>query len=324
MAERSEAARIVAFGEVVADIYRDPSDSEVELSMTARPGGAPANVAVAAARLGAGAAFIGSVGDDLFGEFVLKALAAEGVEVQSIVRQKAPTRTSLAFVEILPDGDREFTFYRSKPAADELFTPGDVLSDALADASFINFGSIPLLTEPARSAARSLAELAGESGVPFAFDVNYRAHLWSDDATAREAVEPFLDLASVVKLSDDELLPLLRVTDPDEAADVLLERGASLVLVSLGPDGAFYATEGFRGRIPSVEVRVVDATGAGDAFLAATLVKLAGGDLTDETLVREAVRYGTTAGAIACTGLGAMEPLPTGDRLERHIRGEAL
>ncbi|MGI8649692.1 MAG: carbohydrate kinase family protein [Rubrobacter sp.] len=319
-------ARIVTLGEVVADIYRNEADSAVELPMTARPGGAPANVAVAAARLGAGAAFLGSVGDDLFGDFILEALSAEGVEVEGVVRQKTPIRTSLAFVEIFPDGDREFTFYRSRPAADELLAPDDISSGVLAGASFINFGSIPLLTEPARSAARSLAELAKKSGVPFAFDVNYRAHLWPDDATARETVGPFLELSDIVKLSDDELAPLLAVSDPDEAADALLGRGVSLVLVSLGPDGAFYATKDFRGKVTSVEVEAVDATGAGDAFLAATLVRLAesGGDLTDEGLVCEAVRNGAIAGAIACTGFGAMGPLPTKKELEHSLQDDAL
>lgn len=317
-------AKIITLGEVVADIYRDPGGPEVELPMTARPGGAPANVAVAAARLGANAAFLGSVGDDLFGEFILRALSAEGVNVDGVVRQRPPIRTSLAFVEVFPDGDREFTFYRSKPAADELLDPDDIPPEALADASFVNFGSIPLLTEPARSAARSLAGTARERGIPFALDVNYRAHLWPEDDAAREAVGPFLDLADVVKLSDDEPPPLLGVEEPEEAADALIPRGASLVLVSLGPDGAFYATKDFRGRVTSPVVDAVDATGAGDAFLAATLVRLAEGgcDFANEGLVREAVRHGTTAGAIACTGLGAMGPLPTKGELLARLEGE--
>lgn len=313
--------KIVTLGEVIADIYRDEGDLDVEMPLRALPGGAPANVAVAAARLGAEAAFIGSVGEDLFGDFILRALAAEGVDADSVVRQKVPIRTSLAFVEIFPDGDREFTFYRSKPAADELLAPDDISPKVLENADFVNFGSIPLLTEPARSAARSLAELAGDSGATFAFDVNYRAHLWPDEATAKETVSPFLDLADVVKMSDDELAPLLGVKEPDEAADALIGRGASLVLISLGSDGAFYATKDFRGRVPSIEIEAVDATGAGDAFLAATLVRLAGGgrDFTNEGLVREAVGRGTVAGAIACTGFGAMAPLPTREELDARL-----
>lgn len=310
--------RIVTLGEVVADIYREESASEVEMPFRALPGGAPANVAVASARLGAEAAFVSSVGNDLFGDFIMRALDAEGVETGAVVRQGSPVRTSLAFVEVFPDGDREFTFYRSSPAADEELSPDDVEREALFGASFVNFGSIPLLTEPVRSATRRFAELANEMDIPVAFDVNFRAHLWESVEAAREAVEPMISLSAIVKLSEDETSPLLGVEDIEEAAELLLERSVSLVLISLGAEGAFYAARDFRGRLPSFEVEAVDATGAGDAFLAATLVHLSEASM-DEASVREAVRRGTAAGAMACTGFGAMGPLPTSDELERFM-----
>jgi fructokinase len=314
--------KIVALGEVVSDIYRGENLSDVELGFVARPGGAPANVAVAASRLGAGAAFVGSVGEDLFGDFILRALESEGVETGGVGRQSPPTRTSLAFVEIGPDGDREFTFYRSSPAADELLSAEDVTDDLVAGASFVNFGSIPLIREPARSATHRIAQLARERGVPVAFDVNYREHLWEGREAAREAVDPLLDLSTIVKLGDDELEPLLGTDDADEAARMLLDRGVQLVLVSKGPEGAFYATSGFRGEVPAFDIgEVVDATGAGDAFLAATLVHLSDGPLDDEERVREATRRGCAAGALACTGFGAMSALPTRNELEKLVSG---
>lgn len=308
--------RIVALGEVVSDIYRGERISDVELGFVARPGGAPANVAVAASRLGSAAAFVGSVGRDLFGDFILRALESEGVETGGVSRQEPPTRTSLAFVEIGPDGDREFTFYRSNPAADELLSAGDVTEDLVAGASFVNFGSIPLIREPARSATHRIAELARDNDVPVAFDVNFREHLWEGREAAREAVDPLLDLSTIVKLGDDELEPLLGVGEVEEAAEMLLGRGVGLVLVSKGPEGAFYATGGFRGEVPTFEIgEVVDATGAGDAFLAATLVHLSDEPLTEER-VREATLRGCAAGALACTDYGAMRALPTTDELE--------
>ncbi len=312
--------KIVALGEVVSDIYRGEEISDVELGFIARPGGAPANVAVAASRLGSEAAFVGSVGEDLFGDFILRALEAEGVDVSSVSRQEPPTRTSLAFVEISADGDRAFTFYRSSPAADELLSPDDVSRDVLSGASFLNFGSIPLIKDPVRSATCRAAELARDAGVPVAFDVNYREHLWKNPEAAREAVEPLLDLSTIVKLSDDEIGPLLGKEDAEEAAEKLLERGVALVLVSKGPEGAFYATGAFSGNVPAFGVEAVDATGAGDAFLAATLVHLDGAEW-DEGRVREAARRGTAAGALACTGYGAMGPLPTKSELERFMSG---
>jgi fructokinase len=221
-------------------------------------------------------------------------------------------------VEITAGGDRSFTFYRSDPAADELLSPEDVSRETLSGASFINFGSIPLIKDPARLTIHRTAELAEELDIPLAFDVNFREHLWESARDAREAVDPLLDRSRIIKLSDDELASLLGTEDVEEAAKLLLDRGAALVLVSLGPEGAFYATREFTGDVPAFEVECVDATGAGDAFLAASLVHLSENSL-DEENVREATRRGTAAGAIACTGYGAMGSLPTKDELERFM-----
>ena len=311
--------KIVALGEVVSDIYRGEEISAVELGFVARPGGAPANVAVAARRLGSEAAFVGSVGEDLFGDFILRALDSEGVDTSGVGRQSPPTRTSLAFVQIGADGDREFTFYRSTPAADELLSPEDVTEDLVSGASFVNFGSIPLIREPVRSATHRIVELARRLDVPVAFDVNFREHLWESAGAAREAVDPLLDLSTIVKLGDDELSPLLGTDDVEEAAGMLLDRGVSLVLVSKGPVGAFYATREFSGEVPTFDVgEIVDATGAGDAFLAATLVHLSDEPL-EEDRVREATLMGCAAGALACTDYGAMRALPTKGELQRFM-----
>ena len=312
----------MTLGEVVADVYREEAPSEVEMPFTARPGGAPANVAVAAAKLGAKAAFVGRLGDDLFGEFILRALEAVGVETSAVLRQPPPTRTTLAFVEVSEDGDREFTFYRSVPAADELLSPEDIKRETLSGSSFVNFGSIPLIKDPVRSATQRFAQLVREMGIPVAFDVNLREHLWESIEAARRTIDPVLDLSTVVKLSDDELSQVLGTEDVEEGAKNLLDRGVPLVLISMGGEGAFYATRGFDGNLPRFEIdKVVDATGAGDAFLAATLAHLSEspGWLSNEAVVLEAVRRGTAAGALACTDYGAMRALPTGEELERFM-----
>ena len=311
--------KIVTLGEVVSDIYRGEELSEVELGFVARPGGAPANVAVAASRLGSEATFVGSVGQDLFGDFILRALDAEGVDTSHVGRQRQPTRTSLAFVEIGADGDREFTFYRSSPAADELLSPEDVTENVISGASFVNFGSIPLIREPVRSATHRIAELAREHDIPVAFDVNFREHLWESAQAAREAVDPLLELSTIVKLGDDELPPLLDTDDVEEATQRLLDRGVSLVLISKGPDGAYYATREYSGEVPTFDVGdIVDATGAGDAFLAASLVHLSDQPFEEER-VREASLRGCAAGALACTDYGAMRALPTREGLEQFM-----
>jgi fructokinase len=314
--------KIVTLGEVVADVYQEQTPSEIELQFTARPGGAPANVAVAVAKLGAQASFVGRLGDDLFGDFILRALHAVGVETAAVRREPPPTRTTLAFVEVSKDGNREFTFYRSVPAADELLAPEDICRESLSGASFANFGSIPLIKDPVRSATHKFAQLAIEMDVPVAFDVNLREHLWKSLDEFREAIEPMLGLATVIKLSADELAPVLGTEDPEEGAGMLLSRGATLALVSMGHQGAFYATKTFHDTAPSFEPeRVLDATGAGDAFLAAILVHLAEtpGWRQHQAAVHEAVRRGTAAGAMACAEFGAMPGLPTRDKLDQFI-----
>ncbi|MGZ6601673.1 MAG: PfkB family carbohydrate kinase, partial [Solirubrobacteraceae bacterium] len=204
----------------------------------------------------------------------------------------------------------------------ELLAPEDIRRESLAGASFANFGSIPLIKDPVRSATRKFAQLAIEMDVPVAFDVNLREHLWTSLDAFREAIEPMLGLATVIKLSADELAPVLGTEDPQEGAGMLLSRGATLAHVSMGHQGAFYATKTFHGTAPAFEPeRVLDATGAGDAFLAATLVHLAEtpGWREHQPSVHEAVRRGTAAGAMACAEFGAMPGLPTRDKLDQFI-----
>jgi fructokinase len=158
--------------------------------------------------------------------------------------------------------------------------------------------------------------------VAVAFDVNLREHLWDSLDAFREAVQPMLGLSTVVKLSGDELSPVLGTEDPGEAAGMLLDRGVTLALVSMEGEGAFYATRTCRGNAPSFEIEeVVDATGAGDAFLATTLTHLSEspGWPGEQASVREAVRRGTAAGALACTAFGAIQALPTREELERFM-----
>lgn len=316
-------SRIVSLGEVVADVYRETGGSDLGMPLTARPGGAPANLAVAAARLGSAAGFVGVVGSDLFGDFIMRALSQTGVDVSGVRRTDPPTRTTLAFVEIDGSGERSFTFYRTDPAADELLSASDLTREVVSGAAFVAFGSIPLLREPSRSAVHEAARLAGELGVPAAFDVNLRLHLWESPQAAREAIEPLLETSAVVKLSDDEIGPLLDTESPERAAEALLERGASAVFVTSGPRGAYYATPRFSGSVPSASVRSVDPTGAGDAFSAAALVRLAqagGEEMFEEAVVRDAAIRGCAAGALACTGFGAIGALPDREELERFLR----
>lgn len=284
-------------------------------------GGAPANVAAGAARLGAPAAFVGAVGDDLFGAVIPDELSAGGVDTSGVVKRPSPAQTSIAFVELTEGGERSFTFYRSSPAADELLSAQDLRPEMFSQASFVCFGSIPLIKEPSRSAVKAAARLAGESGAGVVFDVNLRPDLWEDLDAARAEILPLIGASSVVKMSEEELEPLLATGDPEVAAGSILAKGAHLALVSLGARGAFFATREYAGYVQTPEVDVVDATGAGDAFLAATLESLRScrlGHISEDRL-REAVERGAAAGALTCTAVGAMTAAPTSAELEAQV-----
>ena len=309
--------KIVTLGEVVADVYREPSSSHVELPFTARPGGAPANVAVAAARLGAEAAFVGRLGDDLFGDFILEALDSVGVDTSAVRRQSPPTRTTLAFVEVAEDGDRTFTFYRSVPAADELLVPEDIRRESLEGASFANFGSIPLIKDPVRSATYRFAELANELGVDVAFDVNLRENLWEDIDTFRRPWSRCSTSRRCVKLSEEELGPVLGTDDDDAAADLLLRPRRHAAAGQQGRRGRVLRDLSFRGTCRSFPIdEVVDATGAGDAFLASTLAHLS--DIPSWAGDEAASPRRSGAGRRA-----ARSPAPRSARCRRSPRGRS-
>lgn len=319
---------LVTMGEVVADVYLAGTNSVTDLPLLACPGGAPAHVAVAARRLGARATLVGSVGQDLFGEFIIGALRGAGVST-AVRRSPEPARTSLAFVKNAADDERTFTFYRTEPAADDLLHPDDVLAQGLEGASYLTFGSIPLGAEPSRSAIHTAVDLAHELSVPVVFDANLRLGLWSSLKEARDRIVPLLRSTDIVKLSDDELGPLLDTESVQTAADRLLNLGASLVLITRGSRGALYATARFRGEVPAFPVSANDATGAGDAFLAAFLVSLddhtryGARDGVGEKRVRQAVQRGAAAGALACTVPGAITAMPGAEEVDSLAESRA-
>ena len=177
---------------------------------------------------------------------------------------------------------------------------------------------------PCPSTDPRAARLARELGVPVAFDVNLREHLWLGLEEAREAVEPLLNLSIIVKLGDDELEPLLDTANTQEAAERLLGRGISLVLISLGERGAYFATGGSAGA--SRPSRSRPWTLRGPETLSSprhwpTSLMIPAGPYEEER-VREATHRGSAAGALACTDYGAMRALPTKDELERFLDGQ--
>lgn len=318
-------ADVLCLGEALIDMV--PTASGIGLveaeTFVKAAGGAPANVAVGLARLGVSSGFIGCVGDDPFGRFLAATLAREGVSTAGL-RATREASTALAVVSLGNHGERDFQFY-GHPAAHTKLAPGDISEVAIRDAELLHFGSISLISEPARAATLHAVDLAHRHGVRVSFDPNLRLPLWSDAATAGDAMRLGLSRANIVKLAEDEVRFLQGDScDLIEAARALWHPALELIAVTRGSRGCLWLDAAEEGEEPGFAVDTVDTTGAGDAFTAGLLAGLvAHRDL--DALGRDAltriVRFAGAAGALATTKRGAIPALPDRAAVERLLGG---
>ncbi len=304
---------LITLGEALIDL--PATHSGVSLTdapgFTKVPAGAPGNVAAAGAKLGLGAAFVSKVGDDPFGKCLKQHFGGLGVDTSHFLLDK-DARTGLAFVSVMPDGDRDFLFYFD-PACDFALRPDELDAQWLGSTRIFHYGSISLIAEPGRSVTREAARLARAGGALISYDPNLRPWLWpSEDAMRDGALAGFAD-ADIVKISEDEADTLFPNADNEvTAAGRLLEMGPRLVCVTRGANGSTGYHKNWMVHAPGFSVPFVDATGAGDSFTAGLLAFLLrqGPDL-DGTLkyvnyiLKDALRYANACGALATTVLGA-------------------
>ena len=303
---------ITTIGEILIDLTQSGRTEQGIPRFDANPGGAPANLAVAAARLGARTAFIGRVGKDSFGDYLRRCLAENGVDVRGMsVDEKA--RTTLAVVALDERGERTFSFYRD-PSADVNLSMEHVPMELLGGTKVLHFGSVSLTAEPARTATLEAAKTAKASGAYVSYDPNYRASLWPDEETAvRNMTEP-LSMVDILKVSDEELPLLTGCTDPEKGSVRLAEKGVRLVLVTLGAEGAFYRFDGHTGHVPGVPCQVGDTNGSGDTFFGAALsqlVKLSSLDQLTVPELRRILAFANKAASITTSRHGAIPAMPT-------------
>ncbi|XP_078182340.1 fructokinase-1-like [Carex rostrata] len=315
---------IVSFGEMLIDFV--PTVSGVSLAeapgFVKAPGGAPANVAIAVARLGGRSAFIGKLGDDEFGRMLAAILRQNGVTDAGVVFDSG-ARTALAFVTLRADGEREFMFYRN-PSADMLLTEQELNLDIIRKAAVFHYGSISLIAEPCRTAHLRAMEVAKEAGALLSYDPNLRLPLWPSAEVAREQILSIWDQADIIKVSDVELEFLTGESSLEDDVVMKLWRDhLKLLLVTIGDKGCKYYTKDFRGTVDSFKVVQVDTTGAGDAFVGALVSKLVQ-DLSafqDEKKLREVLKFANGGGAITATKKGAIPSLPTEEEVLALIHG---
>ena len=304
---------VVCLGELLIDFV--PTISGVSLieapGFKKAPGGAPANVAAGLAKLGLSAAFLGKVGDDAFGQFLKQTLDDVGVDTQGVVFSHE-ARTALAFVSLQTDGERDFMFYRH-PSADMLYAPEEVDFDLVKSARMFHFGSISLISEPSRSATLAALKAARDKGVWISYDPNLRLALWPDPEAARAGMMSVWEQADLIKVSEDELGFLTGEDDVDDAVKALWHDGLRLMVVTFGSHGCRYYHPQFKGNVPGFEVESIDATGAGDGFVAGLLSGLlrtpAAWD--DEKQLIRVCHFANAVGALTTTRRGAIPALPT-------------
>ena len=307
---------ITAVGEILIDLTQSGTNELGIPVFAANPGGAPANLAVAASRLGASSAFIGKVGADSYGTFLRNTLIENNVDVSGMVVDQV-NRTTLAVVAVDKTGERTFSFYRD-PSADVNLRAEEISEEQLKNTRFLHFGSVSLTTDPARTATLYAAETAKKHGAIISYDPNYRASLWSDEATAIQRMLEPLPMVDVLKVSDEELPLLTGTEDLAEGSAMLAAKGIRLVLVTLGANGAYYRFGAHTGHIPGVKVKVGDTNGAGDTFFGATLAQLAKLEnldaLTPEAL-ETILTVSNRAAAITTSRHGAIPAMPTAEEV---------
>jgi len=314
--KNGKVPQIISFGEALIDAFADPgvalSDAE---TLHPRPGGAPANVAVALARLGADVGFIGKVGVDDYGTFLINLLAGEGVDVTHITADSAGP-TMLAIVAAPSPDEQSFILYSG---ADALLRSKELPKAYIETASVFVCGSVTLASD-SRTAVIQAAQWARSAGNHVLFDVNLRPLLWPDLEVARRRIEAGLETASVVKLNESELKFLTGTADPAPGAGQVLERGVQLCCVSLGGEGAYFDNGTASGTVRAFAVDVVETTGSGDAFVAGLAHGISGLDQPleelDEPALRRIISFANACGALAATGAGAMSALPSLNAVE--------
>lgn len=330
LADMKDAVRrsiydVTAFGEILIDFTAQGYSGEGQMLYARNPGGAPANVVVAAAKLGARTAFIGKAGKDMHGEFLRSVLQKENVDTAGLVLDERYF-TTLAFVEVSESGERTFSFAR-KPGADTRIQKEEMDVDVLDHTHIFHVGSLALTDQPARDATFYAVKRAKNKGSIISYDPNYRASLWEDEETAKHHMRSLIPYVDLMKISDEETELLTGYRDVEKAAEELRRQGVKIVAVTLGENGAYiYCREGGC-RVPGfAAARVEDTNGAGDSFWGGFLYKISVSEKQTDELTRkdleEYARFGNAVASLCVEKKGAIPAMPGMAQVEERMKGE--
>jgi 5-dehydro-2-deoxygluconokinase len=275
-------------------------------------GGSPANVAVAAARLGRRSAVITRTGADPFGEFLHDALRGFGVD-DRFVTPVPDLPTPVTFCEIFPPDDFPLYFYRLPTAPDLQIHADELDLDAIRDATIFWVTVTGLSQEPSREATLAALRARGRRGITI-LDLDYRPMFWSSREEARHWVAQALPYVTVTAGNVEECETAVGLREPRQAAKALHDAGVDLAIVKQGPAGVLASDGNSEVEVPPVPVDVVNGLGAGDAF---------GGALCHTLLAKwdlqRSMRFCNAAGAIVASRLACADAMPTEDEVEAKL-----
>lgn len=303
---------VVALGELLIDFTENGTSQQGNPIYEANPGGAPCNVLSMLTKLGRKTAFIGKVGQDIFGNRLKTVLDEVGIDTSNLVMDDE-ARTTLAFVETFPDGDRDFSFYRN-PGADMMLSEKEVDTELLKDTKIFHFGTLSMTHEGVRNATKKAIDAAKEAGAVISFDPNLREPLWKSLEEAREQVAYGLSRCDVLKISDNEIQWFTGEEDYDAGISKLrAQYDIPLIVLSMGKEGsrAYYKDLCVEVK-PFLQEKTIETTGAGDTFGGCCLHHILQHGLhnMDEEKLREMLTFANAAASIITTRKGALRVMP--------------
>ncbi len=309
---------VVGLGELLIDFTETGLSAQGNPLLEVNPGGAPGNVLSMLQNYGEKTAFIGKVGDDMFGRILLEAVGGCGIDTKGILVDKE-VHTTLAFVHTYEDGDRDFSFYRN-PGADMMLSKDEVNTDLIRDAKVFHFGTLSSTDPVVREATRYAIDVAKDSGAVISFDPNLREPLWRSLDDAKREIAYGLGKCDLLKISDNEVEFMCGTDDYDKGAQMLIDQyQIPLVLVTLGKEGSRAYYKGMRlEEKPFLTDKTIETTGAGDTFCASSIhyvLKYGLDNLTEENL-RELLVYANAAASIITTRKGALRVMPKLEEVE--------
>ena len=314
---------VTALGELLIDFTQNGLSEQGNPLFEANPGGAPCNVLAMLRKLGKRCAFIGKVGRDGFGRQLAAVAADAGIDLRGL-RYDPDVHTTLAIVQTLPGGDRDFSFYR-KPGADANLTVEDLDRGLLESCRIFHFGTLSLTGEPCRSATREAVALARKAGALISFDPNLRPPLWDNLEEARAQIGWGLAQCDILKIADNELAFMTGEDDFDKGAALLQRQYPNIRLlnVTAGAQGSYSFCGDVHTFQPGCTLGgVIETTGAGDTFCASVLnfVLEHGLDGLSETELAAMLRFANAAAYLVTTKKGAIRSMPAREQVEDVLR----